>query len=296
VLENEDFRFSSYVHQFDIESDDAAHYVASGEVPGYLLSQWAMSEHEGHLRVASTEWGFSDLSESYVTVLQPAGQQLAQVGRVGGLGRGEQIYAVRFIADTGYVVTFRQTDPLYTVDLRDPTAPAVVGELKIEGYSAYLHPVGEGLLLGVGRDATPEGQVMGTQVSLFDVSDPAQPTALYQTALGDWGSSEVEYDHHAFLWWGPEKLAVFPVQTWGYDEATGVETGFNGAVVFHVDEAAGIELRGTIEHEPPMADEWYYGAAIRRSLVIGEGLFTMSEDGLLRSNLADLASEGWVGF
>lgn len=291
-----DFRYASYVHKFDITSDEAAHYVASGEVPGYLLSQWAMSEHEGDLRVATTEWGWSSESESYVTVLRESGQSLEVIGQVDGLGRGEQIYAVRFIDDTGYVVTFRQIDPLYTIDLRDPAAPAMVGELKIEGYSAYLHPVGEDLLLGVGRDGTADGQVLGTQVSLFDVSDPANPEAVYQETFGDWSNSEVEFDHRAFLWWGPENLAVFPVSAWSYDEQTGTEEYFSGAVAYRVDPQVGISLVGTVEHPSEMVDEWWYGNDIRRALVIGEKLFTMSSEGVLRSNLADLADDGWAGF
>lgn len=294
--EDPEFHFASYVHKFDITSEDAAHYVASGEVPGYLLSQWAMSEHEGDLRVATTEWGWSEESQSYVTVLREKGETLEVVGQVDGLGKGEQIYAVRFIDDTGYVVTFRQIDPLYTIDLRDPTAPAMVGELKIEGYSAYLHPVGEDLLLGVGRDGTAEGQVLGTQVSLFDVSDPANPTAVYQESFGEWGSSEVEFDHRAFLWWGPENLAVFPVSTWSYDEMTGTETYFSGAVAYRVDPDSGITMVGTIEHPTEMAEDWWYGNDIRRSLVIGEQLYTMSSEGVLRSNLSDLADAGWAGF
>ena len=98
------------------------------------------------------------------------GGELREVGRVGGLGKGEQIYAVRFIGHVSYVVTFRQVDPLYTVDLSDPTNPRVRGELKILGYSAYLHPVGDGVLLGVGQDASGQGRIRGTQISLFDIS------------------------------------------------------------------------------------------------------------------------------
>ena len=120
-----------------------------------------------------------------------------------GLGKGERIFAVRFLGDVGYVVTFRQTDPLYTLDLARPEAPRVVGELKIRGYSAYLHPIGEGLLLGVGQDATAAGGRLGAQVSLFDVSNLARPVRLHQRLLGDGGTSEVEWDHHAFLWWAP---------------------------------------------------------------------------------------------
>ena len=97
------------------------------------------------------------------------------VGRVGGLGRGERVYAVRFVDDVGYVVTFRQVDPLYTLDLSNAERPRVLGELKIAGYSSYLHPIGDDLLLGIGQDATEQGRTLGTQLSLFDVSDLRRP-------------------------------------------------------------------------------------------------------------------------
>ena len=142
-------------------------------------------------------------------VLRPEGNELVQIGEVDGLGTNEQIHAVRFLGTQGYVVTFRQTDPLFVIDLSDPTAPALSGELKIPGYSAYLHPVGDGLLLGVGQDATDEGRVLGTQLSLFDVHDPANPVRLSTLPIG--GSSEAEWDHHAFLYWPEDGTIVLPV-------------------------------------------------------------------------------------
>ena len=123
-----------------------------------------------------------------------------QAGRIGELGKGERVYAVRFVGDVGYVVTFRQIDPLYTVDLADPERPRVLGELKIAGYSAYLHPIGEDLLLGIGQNADAEGRRLGTQLSIFDVSNLRRPQLLHHEALGA-GWSEAENDHHAFLFW-----------------------------------------------------------------------------------------------
>ena len=143
-------------------------------MPGTLLNQFSLSEDKGVLRAATTI-GFGAEAESKVTTLTAGDRRLVQRGQVGGLGRGERIYAVRFIGDVGYVVTFRETDPLYTVDLCDPPGPRVRGELKIPGYSAYLHPVADDLLLGVGQEATEDGRVQGLQFSLFDVSDLARP-------------------------------------------------------------------------------------------------------------------------
>src|SRR5207253_10361519 len=128
--------------------------------------------------------------QSFVTVLAQRGDALASVGRVGNLGAGERIYAVRFIGDVGYVVTFKQVDPLYTVGLSDPEHPRVLGSLELLGYSAYLHPVGDGLLLGVGQAANEQGRTQGTQVSLFDVSDPAKPSRLSNKLVGNGSSSD----------------------------------------------------------------------------------------------------------
>ena len=140
------------IHKFDISSPDRTSYLATGRVRGYLLNQFAMDEHDGLLRVASTTtpnwWGGGFESESLVTVLQEDQGELLEIGSVDGLGETEQIYSVRFVGDVAYVVTFRQTDPLYTIDLSNPQRPEMVGELKILGYSAYLHPIGDGLLIG----------------------------------------------------------------------------------------------------------------------------------------------------
>lgn len=294
------------IHKFDITGSGPARHVASGRVRGHLLNQFSMSEHDGRLRVATTDGfpGADGGSESLVTVLEDRDGTLATVGEVGDLGRGERIYAVRFLGGVGYVVTFRQTDPLYTIDLSDPARPRVVGELKIPGYSAYLHPVGEDLLLGVGQDATEEGRRLGAQVSLFDVSDPAHPERLDQAALGQ-GSTQAEFDHHAFLWWAPRGLAVLPVQLFE-------GTHFTGAVGFSVGRGQGLAEVGRVTHagpaegEPPdvrpqdtgqfrFSPEWA-GTPIQRSLVIGDTLYTLSERGVLASSAGDLSPQGWVGF
>ena len=200
------------VHSFIYDAADAS-YKASGKVDGTVLNSYSMSEHEGALRVATTS---SDpntgRTESGVYVLKPSGDELNVVGSVTGLGKTERIYAVRFMGPTGYVVTFRQTDPLYVLDLRDPASPKVTGELKIPGYSAYLHPVGDGRLLGLGQDATDTGRVTGSQLSLFDVSDPTKPTRISQVDLGQ-GGSEAEHDPHAFLFWAKTGQIVVPFQS-----------------------------------------------------------------------------------
>jgi uncharacterized secreted protein with C-terminal beta-propeller domain len=219
------------IHQFDITDPAQARYLAAGSAAGRLLNQWALSEHNGVLRVATTEgatWapepGREPPSASAVRVLARDGERLVEIGKVDGLGKGERIYSVRYMGDVGYVVTFRETDPLYTLDLSDPRNPRVMGELKILGYSAYLHPIGDGLLLGVGQDATEEGQRLGTQLSIFDVSDLTNPRRIHQRTL-DASGSAAEYDHRAFLWWGPHRLAVIPVERWASGPSTPARPG-----------------------------------------------------------------------
>ena len=223
-----------------------------------------------------------------MTALEERSGRLLPVGRVGGLGRGERIFAVRFIGAVGFVVTFRQTDPLYTIDLSDPTSPKVLGELKIPGYSAYLHPVAADLLLGVGQDATAEGRLRGTQLSLFDVSDLRNPVRLHQRSIGQASSSEVESDHHAFLWWSPGSLAVVPTQI---EESVAGAPPFRGAIGFRVDRGRGIEEVGRVRH-----DGGAESGPVRRALVFGDRLVTVSERGLMTSPVETLAGGAWLGF
>jgi hypothetical protein len=234
-----------------------------------------------------------------VTVLADRGGLLVPIGQVSGLGPGEQIYSVRFLDDTGYVVTFRQIDPLFTIDLSSPTAPRVAGKLELQGYSAYLHPVGSGLLLGIGQDVQPAGtEPSGTQLELFDVSDVAAPKLLQRTTLGNGSSSEVQYDHHAFLFWPPTKLAVLPVQIYSAQpgqpvqpQASAAQQGFVGAIGYSVDRS-GIAEVGRAVHDQANGST----PPIRRSIVIGDRLFTVSDGGVMASALATLARQSFVPF
>jgi uncharacterized secreted protein with C-terminal beta-propeller domain len=289
------------IHKFDISDPNKTTYLATGRVDGFMLSQWSMDEYRGRLRVATTSspawWsGATRNSESFVTVLEEKDGELVKVGQVGGIGEGEQIYAVRFFDDVGYVVTYQQTDPLYTIDLSDPTSPEVAGELDLLGYSAYLHPVGDGLLLGVGQDATEQGRTLGTQVSLYDVSDPAKPTRI-QNYTFDNGYSSVEWDHHAFLYWPQTGLTVIPVSAYTWDEKTQTESGFVGAIALEVTED-GINEIGRITQgtKTGEADMYWWGPTIDRSLVIGDSLYTYSADGLLQSDLETVEPGTFVGF
>ena len=230
--------FRTNIHRFDITGPEGAVYASSGSVPGEIHNQFSLSEHAGHLRVVTTTGDRRSIeSESWVRVLAESGGQLVEVGAVGDIGKGERVQSVRFAGDVGYVVTFRQIDPFYTIDLSDPADPTVLGELKIPGFSSYLHPIGDGLVVGVGFDADDGGRVTGAKVSLFDVSDLADPREVsVWTAPSGWNN--IGWDHRAFLWWAPESLAVIPVT---------VDYEWSGAVVLAVADGT-IEEAGRIAH------------------------------------------------
>jgi uncharacterized secreted protein with C-terminal beta-propeller domain len=297
------------IHKFAITGRAPATYRASGRVPGSVVDQFALSERDGDLRVAVTTAGgaaaadapvstaaatspvppptVTTASQSSIVVLGENDGELGEIGRVDGLGRGEQIRSVRFLDEVGYVVTFRRTDPLYTVDLSDPSAPRVVGELKIPGYSSYLHPVGDGRLLGIGQDTTEGGQVVGLQVALFDVSDPAGPRQLAKRVLQG-ATSEAEGEHHAFLWAPDEGLAVLPVMDLGAPD------WFAGAVGFSVS-GDGIDERGRIVHPDGKALDGG-GGAIERLVMVEDRLVALSATGLSMTDPATFAPLAWLLF
>ena len=241
-----------------------------------------------------------------VFVLEQADADLNVIGALRGIAPTEQLYAVRFLGETGYVVTFRQTDPLFVVDLSDPTAPSIAGELHVPGYSSYLHPIAGGYLLAVGMDGTEDGTVTGFAVSLFDVRDPANPTRVDQLTIesDDWSWSEALWDHHAFTYYNG--VLSVPIYTYDYDDATGAWDGFSGLLVVDVDTSAGLSEIGRVDHADMVADSecpWYgegYGrscpddywyAGMRRSVVIEDDLYSISDYGVKVTAQRDPADE-----
>ncbi|GIM88580.1 beta-propeller domain-containing protein [Paractinoplanes toevensis] len=254
------------IFKFALPAAGKPELAASGRVPGSLLNQYSMSEWDGRLRVATTT-----STASAVRVLADSGGKLVQTGVVDGLGKNERIYAVRFLGPRGYVVTFRQTDPLYSLDLSDPAAPRVTGELKITGYSAHLQQVGDDLLVGVGQEAGTDGVRQGTQVSLFDVGDPASPRRLAQHVVPQ-SVSDAEFDPHALLWWPATGLLVVPIKG-----------AVEGALALRVD-AGGLHEAGKIS------------GYVDRSLVIGSDLWTLGESGMTAFDLSTLDQRATVRF
>ena len=283
------------IHAFDIASPTATSYVGSGAVSGYILNSFALSEHEGNLRVAATldpPWTVDGeqvgSSQSAVHVLAEQGDELVEIGKVDGLGVGERIYAVRYFGDVAAVVTFRQVDPLYLLDLSNPTSPRVTGELKIPGFSAYLHRVDATHLLGVGSDADAEGMVTGAAVSLFDISDVTAPRLVDKLTFAD-AYTPVQYDHHAFLHWPATGLAVFPLEEYGEQGP-----GFQGAIGIDV-AAAGLTEAGRTTHVDDVPSDGFY-PMISRSFVANGSLFTVSEGGIEQADLTDLDERAFARF
>lgn len=308
-------KMETQIHKFHIADGADPSYEASGVVDGWLYDQFAMSEWDGHLRVASTntDWwwrGFEDedLEEgSNITVLKDNGAgNLDTVGELTGIAPGEQIYASRMMGEKGYVVTFEQVDPLFTVDLSDHTSPTLVGELKIPGFSSYLHPMGDDHLLAVGMAGTDDGQITGLAVNVFDVSDFADPKLAHTLELESdgWSSSEALWDHHAFTY--HRDTLTIPAYSQTQDEQ-GNWDYFSGSISFAAT-ADGISELGRVDHrdliaeseclysywydyEPSVCDNDYWYANVRRSVYIEDNLFTISNYGIMVNELADPSQE-----
>jgi len=295
------------IHRFDIGSDSSAAYTASGSVDGLIRDSFSFSEHDDHLRIVTTignNW--DETSESFVRILKEDDGALVEVGAVGNMGNGEAVQSVRFQGDVGYVVTFRQVDPLYTLDLSDPTNPVVRGELKIPGFSSYLHPIGDGLVIGVGSDADEQnGRVTGSKVSLFDVSDLDDPQEI-ATWIGPDSWNNVGWDTHAFLWWAPENLAVVPINTWENGQQWAgvvllrIEDGTITEVgrIDHADEGlvnGQTECRKVTEDDLQGVDQNEFESEIQYMIIDGYGLVLDCEEGESHSATGfECYDEPWV--
>jgi hypothetical protein len=290
------------IYRFDTAGTARPTYAASGSVPGWLVNQYALSEWDGHLRVATTARDSGDgfdgpspsastgtVSASAIRVLKQQGGTLVETGKVDGLGKGEQIYSVRFIGPRGYVVTFKQTDPLYSVDLADPAKPTVTGELKITGYSAHLQPAGDNRLIGIGQEADKDGRTQGTQVSLFDVADPKNPKRLAQHHIAG-GYSEAEYDPHALLWWPATNLLVVPMTVYD-DAAVKRSEPQSSALALRVTDTGMTEIDAITQ---PVTKDRDVSPTIRRTLVIGNVIWSLSDAGLQATDMSTMDSLGWL--
>jgi len=270
------------LHAFSLNDSGAFEYAASGSVLGMLLNSYSMSEFDGVLRVATTsyEYDFGKGQDNGVHTFRLEEGALVEIGAVRGLGRGETIQGVRFDGPRGYVVTFRQVDPLYVLDLSNPESPELVGELKVPGFSTYLKTIDGDRVIAIGMSGTETGLITGVQVSLFDVSDPRNPTLVATSDIGEW--SEAAWDPHAFLWWSQTGQIVVPREL--VCEVPGT-TECGSAVVLQLD--------GTELTEQGRIVQWF---PIRRSVIAQGRLVTVSAGGVLVTDLDTLRSTQEIRF
>ena len=302
------------IYKFSLDQGRVT-YLAKGEVPGTLLNQFSMDEHKGYFRVATTTgntWSSGqDKSQNNVYVLD---ETMTLVGMVEGIAPGERIYSTRFIGDRAYLVTFKDTDPFFVLDLKVPSNPRVLGALKIPGYSDYLHPYDENHIIGIGKDTvevpikgwgSAEGTVstqayyQGMKLAVFDVTDVTKPRELFKEVIGDRGTdSELLRDHKALLFDREKELFAFPVRVleipaeYKQGNPNAVQYGqftFQGAYVYQLNLTDGFTLRGKITHlsaeELLKAGSSYANAdkEIKRILYIDNVLYTLS-DGMIKAN------------
>jgi uncharacterized secreted protein with C-terminal beta-propeller domain len=294
------------IHRISIDSGNI-NYEAVGEVIGRVLNRFSMDEFGGYFRIATTRgnvWSTgTHQARNYVFVLD---MNLTTVGSVGPIAHGERIYSARFMGNRAYVVTFKKVDPFFVIDLSNPNSPRVLGELKIPGYSDYLHPYDENHVIGIGKDTHDMGSFawyLGVKLSLFDVTDVNRPKEISKFIIGDRGTySTAQSDPHAFLFSLKKNLLVIPIRLYEIDEARYPDGAYpstmgvynwNGAYVFDLTVEDGFKLKGDISHfdENEAVSRYYYrdnNKEIKRSFYIENMLYTYSDSKLKMNNLNNM--------
>ena len=285
-------------------NDGTINPAATATIPGYLNNTWSIDEYNGALRMVVTEYVEPDPDDedqwsTEINALYVLDEDLKTVGEIRDIAKGELIKSARFFGDVGYFVTFRQTDPLFSVDLSDRANPVIIGELKIPGFSEYLHSFGDGLLLGLGQEADiEEGGTEGLKLSMFDVSDPAAVRELTKTMPGfvqadSFGSnSSAEYDHKAITVSAGKNVIGFEMSIWWRTEGT-KENGYSYSysnqsfyVVYGYSEEQGFYER----FRAPVSQNTYWGAL--RGLFIGDYYYVVTESEIV---IFDLNQDAEIG-
>ncbi|MFD0715392.1 beta-propeller domain-containing protein [Paenibacillus sp. GCM10027626] len=320
VPNGEGFREQTRVHKFRLDGGSIV-YTGEGTVPGTVLNQYSMDEHNGYFRIATTKgnvWGTGeDRASNNLYVLD---ESMKTAGKLEKLAPGERIYSARFLGGRAYMVTFRNVDPLFAIDLRNPAKPAVLGQLKIPGYSDYLHPYDDNHIIGFGKDTEvqsvkgsgmeePTAFYQGLKMALFDVSDVSHPKEKFKEIIGDRGTgSELLGNPKALLFSKSKNLLAFPVELMEIPNKTSgdgtndiTEYGefvYQGAYVYRVDLNEGFKLRGRITHlsnDDLLKSGQYdydYAKSVRRILYAGDTLFTLSDSLLKANDMGTLAERG----
>lgn len=316
---------NTHIHKFDFANQaDFPNYIASGTVAGTLKDQFSLDDRDGFLRVATTEtrnyvttegkWVSADTTAptpgqpaparpstiNHVYVLGVDGPWLETKGDVGELAPNERIFSVRFLGGRGYVVTFRQVDPLFVVDLAAPSNPRLLAALKIPGFSEYMHPLDENHLLTIGRNASTSGRTQGLQLQIFDVTDGASPKLQHQfTYTGqEYGQSEAEYDHKAFTFFAEKGLLAFPYYSyngWSNANDTGVRSTLE---LFKVDVNTGFAKLGSIDGSSLVSSAptgycgGYFAPSVRRGVFLENFAYAVSYGGIVAKDSNNLGAAG----
>ncbi len=306
-LRREQERQKSVLHKINLDKG-AITYVARGEVPGQLLNQFSMDEYDGNFRVATTSYLYTRMASTMYNNVYVLDEEMKTIGELEKIAKDERIYSARFLGDRLYLVTFQRIDPFFVISLENPRRPVVLGELKIPGFSDYLHPYDEDHIIGIGKetDGNEWGgvSVKGVKIALFDVSDVTKPKQVDMVEIGTSGSdSEALQDHKAFLFDKEKNLLVLPVrevkESYAYDGTRCGEWGrcypyrqrvWQGAYVFTVTDE-GFTLKGKVSHYDGDEDyAWYWGSpsAVKRSLFMDDVLYTVSQKYVKMNSLDDL--------
>ena len=287
-----DFKYKTLIYKFSINGKNIQ-YEANGEVLGNILSQYSMDEYNGNFRIAVTQNSIQDTTTS----LYVLDAKLDQIGKIENLVDNERIYAVRFIGEKGYVVTFREMDPLFIIDLSNPMNPYVAGELELPGYSTYLHPYDENHIIGIGEDVEVKRNQYGNEymerngmkLSMFDISDASNPKEVFTAKVAPDGvnsSSEVSYNPKALLFSKEKNILAFPVSVYNVFTKYS-EIGFQGVIVFGIDMENGFYERGRITNMEITNgyDDYEREKEIRRAVYIGNDIYTFSNTIIKRTDM-----------
>ncbi|GAA0343432.1 beta-propeller domain-containing protein [Bacillus carboniphilus] len=301
--------FSTSIYKFKLENGSTT-LLAEGEVEGQILNQFSMDEHDGHFRIATTTgqmWREDNVSKNHLFILD---ENLQKTGEIRDIAPNERIFSVRFMGDRGYMVTFKQVDPLFVFDLKDPSNPVILGKLKIPGYSDYLHPYDENHIIGFGKDAVGATKgdfayYQGMKMALFDITDVNNPKEKFVEIIGDRGTdSEMLYNHKALLFSKEKDIISFPVNLFELPEGTENREGdaygefsFQGAYVYGLDLEEGFTLKKKITHitnedKVKMGHYPDYEKAVQRIMYIGDTLYTLSNQKIEAHDINSFTKKG----
>ena len=295
-------------------TDEGIDLSAQGSVPGRILNQFSMDEHENHFRIATTKgnmWDEQNPSTNNVYILN---QEMNHVGKIEGIAPGERIYSTRFMGDRLYMVTFKKVDPFFVIDTSNPAQPLILGKLKLPGYSDYLHPYDDDHVIGFGKDTTESKDgnfawYQGMKIALFDVRDVSKPVVRHEIIIGDRGTeSQLLHNHKALLFEKDRDLLAFPIRihkipdsqksnpngnAWG-------ELEWQGAQVYRLTLEKGFQLQGQISHytkdDEKKAGSYFYGKDVERILRIDDSLLTISQDGVKKHSFPSIKLEDAIRY